>query len=82
MDADNEGEIWMCRKRGFELLEQIPDFLNRAPVIGSYGEEWSLRKLMRRFLWHDRIHGKAMYRMAVRTFGENAVADVFRFRSK
>ena len=46
---------------------------------GSFDEEWSLRKVLRRFIWHDRIHGKAMYRMAVKTFGQDSVPDVFRF---
>jgi len=35
--------------------------------------------VLRRFIWHDRIHSKAMYRMAVRTFGRDAVPDVYAF---
>lgn len=77
--ADNEGDIVQCRQKGFELLEGQPDFLNKGVIVGSYGEEWSLRKVLRRFIWHDRIHAKAMYRMAKKTFGEGAVPDVFRF---
>jgi hypothetical protein len=23
-------------------------------------EEWALMKILRRFIWHDRIHGKAI----------------------
>lgn len=79
VDTDNAGTILECRVRGFEKLEQIPGFLEKEAVTGSYDEEWSLRKLLRRFLWHDRIHGKAMYRMAVGTFGEGSIPDVFRF---
>lgn len=79
VDVDNEGTIYDCRKRGFELLEQIPDFLDNAVIEGSYGELWSLRKVMRRFLWHDRIHAKAMYRMAVKTFGSSGIDNIFRF---
>lgn len=79
VDVDNEGTIYDCRKRGFELLEQIPDFLDNAVIDGSYGELWSLRKVMRRFLWHDRIHAKAMYRMAVKTFGFSGIDNIFRF---
>ena len=79
VNADNEGTIFECRKRGFELLEAEPNFLNKEVVVGSFEEEWSLRKVLRRFIWHDRIHGKAMYRMAVKTFGQNSVPDVFRF---
>lgn len=80
IDADNGGSIYDCRKRGFELLEQTERFLDNAVTEGSYGESWSLRKVMRRFLWHDRIHAKAMYRMAVKTFGAFAVENPFRFR--
>ncbi len=79
VNADNEGTIYGCRIRGFELLEAQEDFLNKEVVVGSFDEEWSLRKVLRRFIWHDRIHGKAMYRMAVKTFGKDSVPDVFRF---
>lgn len=82
IDADNEGTICDCRKRGFELLEQTAGFLDNTVVEGSYGELWSLRKMMRRFLWHDRIHAKAMYRMAVKTFGAFSTADPFHFAKK
>jgi len=81
VEADNTGTIAECRERGFSLLEKDPNFLSRAVICGSYEEEWSLRKVLRRFLWHDRIHAKAMYRMAKKTFGENAVPDVFRFEA-
>ena len=79
VDVDNEGTIYDCRKRGFERLEQIPGFLNNAVIEGSYDELWSLRKVMRRFLWHDRIHAKAMYRMAVKTFGAFGADNTFMF---
>ena len=79
VDADNGGTIYECRKRGFEALEKKPDFLQNAVIEGSYGEDWSLRKVLRRFIWHDRIHARAMYRMAVRLFGESAITNVFGF---
>ena len=79
VDVDNEGTIYDCRKRGFELLEQTKDFLKNPIIEGSYDELWSLRKMLRRFLWHDRIHAKAMYRMAVRTFGVNKIQNSFVF---
>lgn len=77
VETDHEGNILACRERGFAALESIPNFLNMPPIEGSYGEYWSLRKVLRRFIWHDRIHAKAMYRMAKKTFG--TAADVFRF---
>ena len=79
VDADNEGSILQCRIRGFEALERKPGYLKNETVEGSYGEYWNVRKMLRRFLWHDRIHAKAMYRMAVREFGETSVCNPFCF---
>ena len=50
-----------------------------AVRTGSWNDEWSVRKLLRRFLWHDRIHARAMYRMAVRLCGEERVGNPFFF---
>jgi len=68
VEADNEGDIVDCRRRGFEALEQQPDFLENRVFEGSWDEDWTLRKLLRRFIWHDRLHGRAMARMVRRTF--------------
>ena len=77
--ADNEGTIISCRAGGFDALEAVPDFLSMAAVTGSFDEQWSVRKVLRRFIWHDRIHAKAMYRMGVSTFGAGVILDVFGF---
>lgn len=78
--ADNNGSISDCRRKGFDILEQAPDFLSNNLTNGSYGEDWTLRKVMRRFIWHDRIHAKAMYRMSVRLFGGEQIPDIFYFK--
>ena len=62
-----------------ETLEAKPDFLENAVIAGSYGEDWSLRKVLRRFIWHDRIHAKAMYRMASKVFGAERIENPFYF---
>lgn len=80
VNADNRGTILECREKGFALLEKTPDFLENKVWLGSYEEEWSLWKVFRRFLWHDRIHGKAMYRMALKTFGEGSVPNIYKFQ--
>lgn len=79
VDADNNGTIYECRKRGFEALEATPDYLQNTVFAGSYGELWSLRKVLRRFIWHDRIHAKAMYRMAIKVFGTEKITNPFCF---
>ena len=79
IDADNEGTILGCRLRGFEQLEENLELLSAAAVEGSYGEYWSVRKVLRRFLWHDRIHAKALYRHAIEVFDARAIANPFSF---
>lgn len=79
VDADHDGNIYECRKRGFEQLESNPDFLQNTVRKGSYGEDWSLRKVLRRFIWHDRIHARAMYRMAIKVFGAESIVNPFYF---
>ena len=78
-EADNEGTIVSCRARGFEALESLTGYLSLETVTGSYDEQWSVRKVLRRFIWHDRIHAKAMYRMGVLTFGTDVIPDIFGF---
>ena len=79
VDADNDGDIFACRLRGFEALEAQPDFLHMPVIEGSYGEFWSLRKMLRRFIWHDRIHARAMWRGACRMFGGDGIRNPFYF---
>jgi len=79
VEADNEGTILECRIRGFEALERTPDFQSNPVFDGSYGELWSLRKVLRRFVWHDRIHAKAMVRMAKKTFPGESIPNPFKF---
>lgn len=80
IECDNDGDILNCREHGFTLLEKQPSFLENKVLEGSYNELWSLKKMLRRFIWHDRIHAKAMYRMAIKTFGCNSVPNIFCFK--
>lgn len=79
LEADNGGTILECRQRGFDMLEQTAGFLTAPPRVGSYDEIWSLRKVLRRFIWHDRIHARAMYRLARAAFPSAVLADPFFF---
>ena len=46
VSVDHEGTIFECRERGFDLLENQEDFLTKEVVVGSFNEEWSLRKVL------------------------------------
>lgn len=61
------------------MIEAKQDYLQNQAFDGSYGEEWSLRKVLRRFIWHDRIHAKAMYRMATKIWMKDIIANPFLF---
>ncbi len=78
-EASNLPDILSCRREGFAKLESSPFFLENAVYDGSYGEQWSLRKVCRRFIWHDRIHAKAIYKMSVKLCGKNSVSNPFCF---
>ena len=48
-------------------------------VLQTYDVTTGERKVLRRFVWHDRIHGRAMWRMACGLCGSRRVADPYRF---
>jgi len=77
-EVDNLPGCHKNRANGLAAMETIPDFLNLPVIEGSYDEEWSVRKVLRRFLWHDRIHARAMYRRAKAVWSDR-IADPFRF---
>lgn len=79
VESDNSGTIYECRQRGFAALESQPDFLQNTFHHGCYAEDWTLRKVLRRFIWHDRIHAKAMYRLGVTLFGAENITNPFFF---
>ncbi len=79
VEVGSEPDMFGCRKEGFAILEQQHGFLKNPVFDGSYGELWTLRKVLRRFLWHDRIHARALIRHGVRIWGSSKVADPFFF---
>lgn len=42
-------------------------------------ELWNIHKVMRRFIWHDRIHAKALYRFAVGKWGSSQIGNPYKF---
>ncbi|EZH66568.1 hypothetical protein DH09_11645 [Bacillaceae bacterium JMAK1] len=66
----NSKDIYENRVSALKDIEAMPNYLQNKVFKGSYDELWTLRKVMRRFIWHDRIHAKSMYRMANSRWGE------------
>ncbi len=77
--TDNESDIFSCRAKAFEALELQPIYLENIVYTDSAGEQWTLRKVCRRFIWHNRIHAKPMYRMATKLCGTDKISNPFCF---
>ena len=79
VEIDNMEDIVDNRIHALESIEKLPNYLGNKAFEGSYDEKWSLRKVLRRFIWHDRIHAKAMYRMATKTWNNGEIANPYYF---
>lgn len=76
---ENLDNIVENRIQAFQVIESQNNYLQNQVFSGSYGEEWSLRKVLRRFIWHDRIHAKAMYRMAIKLWKQDTIVNPYLF---
>lgn len=61
---DNVPDLYTNRLQALSALEDLPDPLSATVYTAPDGELWTMRKVLRRFLWHDRIHARAMWRTA------------------
>lgn len=78
LETENVEDIYVNRLCALSELEDLPDFLSGKVYIAPDGEAWTMRKVLRRFLWHDRIHARAMWRCANALWGD-AVENPFYF---
>ena len=78
---ENEGGLLENRRRLFRAIESTPDFLSPHVFTAKDGELWTLKKLLRRILWHDRIHAHALYRLAITFWQKDRIANPFGFTS-
>lgn len=67
------------RMHALSELEAVEGFLANEVHEGSFDESWTLKKVLRRFVWHDRIHAKAMYRTAIALWGKVVIENPFCF---
>jgi hypothetical protein len=58
-----EGEFMTMRRLGLDLLRNEFEAKDSKPPVEVDGELWTPKKVLRRLLWHDRIHAKAIARL-------------------
>jgi hypothetical protein len=51
------------RDSSMETLTSLWRENGNSKVYNVDNEAWTLKKILRRFIWHDRIHGKAIHRI-------------------
>ena len=71
------------RESSLDSLAHLFTKEGNSKVYNIENEEWTLKKVLRRFVWHDRIHGKAITRILEKQQQLNLIdnyEDVFRFR--
>lgn len=74
---ENLPDLYANRMQALAELEQLPEFLSGKVYAAPDGELWTLRKALRRFLWHDRIHARAMWRTATALWGDQVENPFF-----
>ena len=78
IELENLPDLYANRMQALSEVEHLDDFLSDRVYIAPDGESWTVRKLLRRFLWHDRIHARAMWRTASALWGTQ-IANPFFF---
>lgn len=64
VEFENVPDIYTNRLQALAELEALPHFPDGTVYTAPDGELWTIAKVLRRFLWHDRIHARAMWRTA------------------
>jgi hypothetical protein len=60
----DEGLGFMETRRSIlDTLQGVFEHDGNSQVHNIQSEDWTLKKVLRRFVWHDRIHGKAITRI-------------------
>lgn len=76
--GENENDFVANRIKCIKLIE-ADDQAYKNKVITKHEESWTTAKVLRRFIWHDRIHARALYRFAVEEWGEDKICNSFKF---
>lgn len=79
IEMENLPDFVENRLQLLNKLEKLPLFLSNRVYTAPDGELWTVKKVLRRLLWHDRIHARALYRHAVTFWSKERIANPFGF---
>ena len=63
LKEDHAEPFMGIRNLSLETLASLFRKNGNSKIYTADGEDWTLKKVLRRFIWHDRIHGKAIVRI-------------------
>jgi hypothetical protein len=58
-----DGDFLAIRQQCLDQLTELYSKNGNSEVFSIDNENWTLAKILRRFIWHDRIHAKAIVRI-------------------
>lgn len=76
---ENLPDLAANRQVLFAELERTSDFLSSRVYQAEDGELWTRKKLLRRILYHDRIHARALYRRAITFWQKERIENPYFF---
>ena len=83
LDVDGGRSFLDIRQSCMERIEELLRTRGNSVIYNVDGEQWTAKKVLRRFIWHDRIHGKAITRMLAKQKRFGLIEDyenLFHFR--
>ena len=60
---ERAGDLLEARHDCLSCLQELFEQQDNDRIFVVDNEEWTLRKILRRFVWHDRIHAKSIVRI-------------------
>lgn len=63
IDEEIEGNLNQTREFCLEKADGLFQKDNNSRIYDVQGERWTVKKVLRRLVWHDRIHAKAITRI-------------------
>ena len=63
IDIEENESLLSVRKIGLRRIGELLERQGNSETYNIDGESWTIKKVLRRFVWHDRIHGKAITRI-------------------
>ena len=79
LQIDDQHDLYTNRVLAMKLLDE--NFKSYNGIVKTVrGEAWTISKILRRFIWHDRIHAKALYKLGCLKW-ENQIENPFFFEN-